>query len=148
MSARLIFPFAAAALLAACQSGSPAASAATTTALPTEGSHWRLVSGLDGKLPPTLDITLEFGADGRIGGNGGCNRYNAVMTLSNDRLEISPVAATKRACMGEGGGLEAQYFSALSQVTGLSLDGNALRLGLEDGGELRFAPASGKVDDD
>ena len=137
-------------LLSACESGKGAADAPAdaradepidapaSAELPPDGSRWLLVSGLPDKLPADVAISLQFGTDGSISGNGGCNLYRSHMSLDGYDLSVSPVVASKRGCMGAAGELEPQYFAALAKVTGLSADASTLRLALSDGGELVF----------
>lgn len=124
-------------LLSACQSGGAAGQDAGSS-LPKTGTQWRLSSGLDVKLPPAAEVTLEFGADGAISGNSGCNRYNGRMTVEGDSVSLSPLAATKRGCVGLRGQIESSFFAAMAKVDAMSVDDGKLHVKLSDGSELLF----------
>ena len=134
---------AAALLLSACQAGGESAQSTASVELPPVGSQWRLVSGLPDKLPAQVTISLQFGADGSISGNGGCNLYRSRMSIEGGQLMLSPIVASKRGCQGAAGQLESQFFAAMAKVSGLSADAESLRLALEDGGQLRFEASGG-----
>jgi heat shock protein HslJ len=74
---------------------------------------WRLI-GLNGE-PPKNTITLAFTNDGRIAGQAPCNTYFAAATVEGERIAISGIGATRRAC--DGLDEEGRYLQALSRVT-------------------------------
>lgn len=62
------------------------------------GAPWTVTeiageSPVDGAL-----VTLDFGEDGRIAGNGPCNTYSATFRLTGEGLSMGPVISTKKAC--------------------------------------------------
>jgi heat shock protein HslJ len=89
---------------------------------------WTVVSIGGMPLPGTSTMTLAFGADGRLTGNGGCNDFSATYQLDGDSIGIGPIDSTKKAC----GGLE-QLETALFQIFALvdtwSIEGDQLTLG-------------------
>ena len=42
--------------------------------------------------------TIEFDAEGKVVGSGGCNRFTGGYTFEDGRLEIGPLAGTKMMC--------------------------------------------------
>jgi heat shock protein HslJ len=84
-------------------------------------------------VPAGVTITAEFKADGTLSGNGGCNGYNSTWTVTQDALEIGPVAATAKACADPAGATESQYFAALDNVAGYEISGRTLTLRDKDG---------------
>lgn len=60
--------------------------------------------------------TLEIKKDNQLGGSGGCNVFFSSYTQTGDNLEIGPVAATKKFCVGGLMDQENKYFLALSKV--------------------------------
>lgn len=46
-------------------------------------------------------LTLAFGADGKVSGSDHCSRFNGTYTAGGSKLTISPLASTRRACLGE-----------------------------------------------
>lgn len=85
------------------------------------GSKWKL-AGLADDMGATLlmsadAITLNFGADDEISGNGGCNNYHGTYKLDGSALTIGPVGSTKMACADDAlNEQEVKYFKSLESV--------------------------------
>ena len=124
-------------LLSACQTGSGAATSPDHE-LPATGTHWRLASGLSVKVPADVRVTLSMGDALAISGSSGCNRYNGSFVVDGNETTVSPLAATKRACVGPGRDVESAFFTAMSSVKQVSVDGDKLVMQLAAGGELVF----------
>jgi|KBSMisStaDraftv2_1062788.scaffolds.fasta_scaffold1872284_1 heat shock protein HslJ len=69
--------------------------------------------------------SINFGADGKLTGSTGCNNFTGNFKLDGMGVNLDPGAMTKMACPGNG---EADFLSALQQVTNLKLNGNTLSL--------------------
>lgn len=97
------------------------------------GSEWHLVSigpiGA-GSLPaPAARVTLKFGNDGRISGSGGCNSYGGNYRVQGNRLTLSQVFSTKRACIDANANKqESQYFAALESASRFRLNRRQLSI--------------------
>jgi heat shock protein HslJ len=119
-------------------------------ALVLGGSRWiatMINNGRDGVagVVEGIEVTAEFGTDGRVVGSGGCNRFSGEYTLEGDSLAIGPVASTRMACFEpEGvGEQESAYFAALARVASWTFREERLQLRAADGAlqvELRPAP--------
>ncbi len=72
------------------------------------GSEW----GLEGQDAPFV----QFGSDGDMNGNGGCNNFGGSYKLNGQRLIIGPIMSTKKACMGDIMKQEAAFFRALQNA--------------------------------
>ena len=99
---------------------------------------WTLVwiEGFDSMPSGVSTPTIRFGSDGRLSGNTGCNRASASYTAEENRLTISAVASTKRACLDpQGNALERAYLEAIEATTGYRIAN----------GELELVDAAGKV---
>ncbi len=85
-------------LMAACAAG-PYPERTTTTIVPDlAGTHWAVTS-IDGR--ETLhdrELTADFGVDGRINGDSGCNRFSGPFVQTGATLNIGEVLSTRRAC--------------------------------------------------
>lgn len=109
--------------------------------LPIVGTPWRL-ENLDRR--GTIDrsrITLEFAADGRIGGHAGCNRYTGAYRLENGALGIDErLASTRMACATQGlMAQERRFFALLPAMTRARVDDTgALVLTGPDGATMSF----------
>jgi len=141
-----------AALLASCAdaehmaaTGTPTpASATPAAALPSlDRTRWSLVdSRLAAASPEDKDrVRLEFTTD-RLSANSGCNLGNGGYRIENRVLILSPMAATKRACVGPGADYETAFFAFLDSRPTVRLDKNGDELVLESQGaeqrSLRF----------
>jgi heat shock protein HslJ len=110
--------------------------AAGSDALP--GSSWVVTGYNNGKLAvvSTLagtDLTADFGADGTLSGNGGCNEYSATYKIDGDKISIGPAVSTKKACEQAVMDQETQYLTALSTAATYRIDGSKLELRTSDG---------------
>jgi len=102
-----------------------------------EGREWKLTElGRDKAVPAEVEITLTI-AEGRAAGSGGCNRYTTDVTgKASGELEIGPIAASKRACLGPAGDLERRYFEALSSASSYSFLAGRLVLSCNTDGRV------------
>ena len=78
---------------------------------------WRITE-IDGA--PALagvPLALRFDPDGKITGQGGCNRFFAGFALTGEGMGIGPVGATRMACARPIMDQEARVFAALDRVT-------------------------------
>lgn len=109
-----------------------------------EGTHWSLVSltldGVTQALNAVQIPTLEFTADGKIGGTGGCNNFGGSYTAQGEILTIREIRRTLMACMpNEILTLEDAYLSALESARLFEKRGNQLSITFAEGrGRLLF----------
>jgi len=62
-------------------------------------------------------LTMRIGADGRISGTAGCNRYFGQVSVTAESIETRAISATRRACYGEAlQKQEAGYLRALDSA--------------------------------
>ncbi|MFJ7987898.1 META domain-containing protein [Streptomyces sp. NPDC096351] len=64
------------------------------------GTHWTIGAvTVDGRRSAAPDgARVEFGTDGRAGGNSGCNSFGATVAVKGDTLTVSPKEITKIGC--------------------------------------------------
>ncbi len=110
--------------------------AAGSSALP--GSSWVVLGYNNGKqaVVSTMagtDLTANFGADGMLSGNSGCNEYSATYKIDGDKISIGPAATTRKACEQAIMDQETQYLTALSTAATYRIDGSKLELRTADG---------------
>jgi heat shock protein HslJ len=104
------------------------------------GTNW-VVTGYDAgsaQLVPVLDeteLTMAFGADGRVSGSAGCNRYTAAYTSEGAALSIGQAAATRRMCVTPEGAMrqEQRFLDALAKAATARLESDRLDLRTADG---------------
>ncbi|WOD08730.1 META domain-containing protein [Marinomonas sp. GJ51-6] len=62
-------------------------------------------------------MTVEFGAEGRIAGFTGCNRYSANVDTEQGRFIVSEAVSTRRACVPAIGKQESRFLAALQDAS-------------------------------
>jgi heat shock protein HslJ len=103
------------------------------------GTSWDVIGYNNGKQAVTsvlagTTLTAEFGTDGTLSGNSGCNTFNGTYTLDGSKITIGPLASTRMACAEPEGVMEqeAQYLAALQTAAIYKLEGNRLQLRTAD----------------
>ena len=104
------------------------------------GTSWEVIGYNNGKQAVTsvlagTALTAEFGMDGTLSGNSGCNTYSGSYTVNGNQITIGPLASTRMAC-GEPAGVmeqESQYLAALQSAATYKIEGNGLELRTADG---------------
>lgn len=76
----------------------------------------------------TEKLTLVFGTDGSVGGNGGCNSFRGSYTQDGDSITIKDVASTMVGCQQDVADLETKYLAALQASTKATRSGDSLEL--------------------
>ncbi len=105
-------------------------SACATSSGGLAGSEWGPANA-----PNTF---IQFKQDGVASGSGGCNGFSGSYEVSGNSLKFSPLASTKRGCVGEVMEQEIAFFNALSKVASFELNQEKKELVLmsSDGQEL------------
>ncbi|HRO60075.1 MAG TPA: META domain-containing protein [Burkholderiaceae bacterium] len=105
-------------------------------------TRWRVTGYNNGRqaVVSTIsgtELTMDFGADGRVSGSAGCNDFTAGYRQDGDRLSITAPASTRRACARPEGVMaqEASFLGALAMVDRTRIEGGQLEL-RSAGGEL------------
>ena len=105
-------------------------------------TEWRLIELDRQKLVAESEVTLHIDMPRMaLSGSAGCNPFRTSFQDSGDRLEIGPVALTKRFCTLPKGVMEqeTEFVHVLQSVDHLSRDGESLRASGANG-TLVFAP--------
>ncbi|MCU0311798.1 MAG: META domain-containing protein [Acidimicrobiales bacterium] len=103
------------------------------------GTSWVVTGVNNGQealvgTPGTPELTLAFGADGTISGNGGCNSFSGTYTTADDTITVAnDLATTLIGCEPAVSELEAQYLAALVASTTFEVSGTTLTLRDADG---------------
>jgi heat shock protein HslJ len=110
------------------------------------GTQWRLLSyGAPTAPTPVIGegpLTLEFGAEGKLSGSGGCNGYGGKYAVSGQTLTISEIISTLMACLDDDATIqEATYFQALQTATRYERSqlGEQLTILYGEGQQMTFA---------
>lgn len=82
------------------------------------------------------EITLSFGADGRVTGSAGCNTYlgNYSYTASDNTIRIGPISRTEKICLPhEIMEQESRFMELLTTAAVYAVTGDRLELRTPDG---------------
>lgn len=94
--------------------------------------EWEMVEGtIDGDPFPLVDgwrITMNVGADGRIGGTAACNGYGGTYVADGEDLIISDVSMTMMACEPPVQDAESAFVAAIGQPLTYQRAGDRLTL--------------------
>lgn len=113
----------------------------TSVSAQLTGTSWKVLGVNNGKQAVvssalTEKLTLEFGSDGHVSGNGGCNTFRGSYTQDGDNVKISDLASTMMGCEPDVAELETQYLKALEASTKATRSGNDLEL-RDDSGAMQ-----------
>ncbi len=112
---------------------------------PIADGAWELVTSTfvgAGRIPGVPRATLAF-KDGRLAAFGGCNSANTSGHTLEGRLEVQPLATSRRACPEPLSTFEARYFKLLQAQPSLYIEGDTLILsGAEHNARFRRAAGS------
>ena len=99
------------------------------------GKTWRVFTFADGAQTGTLVrraslVTVEFDADGRVRGFGGCSAYGGYWSLAGEQLSVGPLQSAGAHCPDRAD-LKAQQqavLQALSRASSIQQDGERFQL--------------------
>jgi heat shock protein HslJ len=104
------------------------------------GTTWEVTGYDDGSQAVTsvlagTSITANFGENGTLTGNSGCNEYSGPFKVTGNQIGIGPLSSTRKACGDPAGVMEqeAQYLAALENAQVFIVEDNTLELRLVDG---------------
>jgi heat shock protein HslJ len=105
-----------------------------------EGTSWQVMSYNNGKGGVTsliigTEISANFGEDGQLTGNSGCNSYFAEYEADGDNISIGTAAATEMACLEPEGLMEQeqQYLAALETAASYKIEGLSMEMRTSEG---------------
>jgi heat shock protein HslJ len=92
-------------------------------------------SQADASVLASTTLTANFGEDGTLTGNSGCNEYSGPYKITGSQIGIGPISSTEKACSDPAGVMEqeAQYLAALENAEVFVVEGNSLELREVDG---------------
>ncbi len=105
-----------------------------------EGTSWQVISYNNGKGGVTsliigTEISANFGEDGQLTGNSGCNSYFAEYEADGDNISIGTAGATEMACIEPEGVMEQeqQYLAALETAAAYKIEGLSMEMRTSEG---------------
>ena len=99
--------------------------------------QWELVShgSVSSQTPaaPGVDTSIEFGSDGALSGNVGCNGFGGDFKVEGDTIAFGSVMSTMMFCEGPVGEQEQATLAVFQGSATFVLDGNTLTITSSDG---------------
>ncbi|WP_082176469.1 DUF1131 family protein [Pseudaestuariivita atlantica] len=102
-----------------------------------DGTSWTGTRIAGDTLPPSIEITMDFDADGKVSGTSGCNRYFATYAVSGQSVRIAQIGSTRKLCPEPEMTAEYRFLDALERVNGWAMRNGDLVL-FGSGAELTF----------
>jgi heat shock protein HslJ len=100
---------------------------------PLAGSEWRPVEIRGQAIGNGDKRFIRFGAEGKVTGNGGCNRIFGTAKFEGDGLTLAPLASTRMACPEPVMKAERAFIDALEAAHSFERDRARLVLRDADG---------------
>jgi heat shock protein HslJ len=90
--------------------------AAESSAFHLAGGEWALEDLAGSGVVENSHATLSFPEDGKVAGNGSCNRFFGTAEIHDNTVRISPLGATRMMCAEPMMNQETKYMSALQDA--------------------------------
>jgi heat shock protein HslJ len=111
---------------------------------PFTGTEWALTSITGEPVDAGMGVTAVFAEDFTVAGFAGCNQYSGGYAIDQGSIAIGPLAATRKACEQDVMDVENAFLNGMEQVSTLSIAGDTMTLGADDGSvELVFSAGGG-----
>jgi heat shock protein HslJ len=85
----------------------------STGAFRLSASEWVLEDLGGGGELDQIQATLTIAEDGKVAGNGSCNRFFGAVEIHGDHIKFGPLGATRMACAEAAMNQETRYLGAL-----------------------------------
>ncbi len=99
---------------------------------PLTGTEWKLVAFDDTYTvdfdPAVTTVLINFGDDGSVFGNGGCNNFSGGYTIDGTIVTFGAIAANMMMCMDPAASVETAVFQSLQGDAQAQISGNTLEL--------------------
>lgn len=106
-----------------------------------QGTSWKVTGVNTGNALESSalveKLTLDFGTDGSVSGNDGCNTFTGTYTLNGADISFSELASTKKACASDVQEVADQYVAGLAAATKSERSGDTLTL-RDDAGAMQL----------
>lgn len=116
--------------LTACASALIAAACASLAPAPSSdlaGTRWA-VQSINGQPTQIRTPSVEFAAEDRIAGGGGCNQFSGVYEAANGAIAVRALGWTEMACDTPVMRQETAFFTVLDEADQYQRDGERLVL--------------------
>lgn len=117
-------------ILAACTGGTSA----------SINGEWELVSygSASSQTPaaPGVDTSIEFGSEGTLAGNVGCNGFSGDYEVDGDTIAFGQIVSTLMFCQGPVGDQESATLAVFAESATFVLDADTLTISSADVGTV------------
>jgi len=117
-------------MLTAC-AGGDSASLTGTWALVSYGS-----TSSPAPAAPGVDTSIEFGSDGKVSGNVGCNGFGGDYKVDGQTIAFGQIVSTLMFCEGPVGDQETTTFNVFTESAKFVMDGDTLTITSADGSSV------------
>jgi len=107
------------------------------------GSSWQVISYNNGKEAVVsviigTEITANFGEDGTMTGNAGCNNYSTKYETEGDKISIGTAEFTEMGCLEPEGIMEQEqlYLAALETADTYKIEGMTMDMRTSEGSRV------------
>jgi heat shock protein HslJ len=106
-------------------------------ALNLKGTQWQVIQINGAAVADSLNVSVAFGADGKVSGKAPCNSYFSDFKQSGAQLTFGMTGSTEMYCTDEGVmDLEQAFFQNLDKVAKFQFENDRLTLFGESGKAL------------
>jgi heat shock protein HslJ len=102
---------------------------------PLAGSEWRPMIIGQVESQTSTEMFVRFGQNGKLEGDGGCNKFFGNYSTTGQSIEIGPLGATRMSCPDAVMDNERQFMKALGDATIARRDKTRLDL-VDDAGAM------------
>jgi heat shock protein HslJ len=85
----------------------------STGAFGLSGSEWLLEDLGGSRMLDQIQATLTFPEEGKVAGNGSCNRFFGAVEIHGESIKFGPLGSTRMACAAAAMNQETNYLKAL-----------------------------------
>lgn len=94
-------------------------------------------------VAPASAPSVVFGEDGRVTGDGGCNRFGGAFEQLGETIRLGPLMSSRRACEGPVMDLERRLLASLEAARSVAVEADGrLRIEGEAPHRVRLAPST------
>lgn len=110
-------------------------------------SAWRLTNIGEMKIDNDSEMFVQFAADGRLTGHGGCNNFFSRYRLEENKIHVDPISVTRKSCASDVISLELSLIESLQLATTINGVGRRMAMRNDQGqASLRFVAIDREAD--
>lgn len=100
---------------------------------------WRPSNIGEMKVDNDSEMFVQFEADGRLGGHGGCNNFFGRYRLEENKIHVDPIGVARKSCAPEIMSMELSFVESLQLATNVNGVGRRMAMRNDQGqATLRF----------